>query len=205
MGDVDDANAEAIGGDVEVGEGFLVWWIDVDEDDGFWIVAGDDGAREELPVLGFVDAAKEVAERGIEGESGAPGFTDGKLKSEDGREGLHLDELRGEVAAGIADEPEVGGEEVGMGSLRGGAPGFGDGGEGAREVGRIVDELESEIGADTGHFVEEGLREEAGGFRDGKRDMGARDGVEGVEHGAEGFRAEAGVEVAAEGGNHREG
>jgi hypothetical protein len=90
-----------------------------------------------------------------------------------------------------------------MGVLVGGAPWFGDGGEGAGEVGGIVDELEGEVDADLRNFVEERLREEAGRLCDGEADAGARDGVEGVEHGAEGFWAEARVEVLAEGGYHR--
>ena len=86
----------------------------------------------------------------------------------------------------------------------GGAPGFGDGGEGAREVGGIVDELEREVDADLGNFVEERLREEAGCFCDREADVGARDGVEGMEHGPESFGAEARVEVVAEGGDHED-
>ena len=78
------------------------------------IVAGDDGAGEELPELGFIEAAEQIAERRIEGEGGAVGFADRPLKSEDGREGLHLDEARGEAAAVFADETEVGGEEMRM-------------------------------------------------------------------------------------------
>ena len=157
---------------------------------------------EELPELGFVEAAEQIAQRRIEGEGGAVGFADGALKSEDGREGLHLDETGGEAAAGFADEAEVGGEEMRMRVLIGGAPGFGNGGEGAGEVSGIVDELEGEVDADAGHFIEHGGGEEAGRLGDGEGDVGAGDGVERVQHGAEGFGAEAGVEVVAEVGNH---
>jgi hypothetical protein len=202
-GDVNDADTKVVGSDVEVGEGFLLGGIDVDEDDGFRIVAGDDGAVEELPIAGVVEAAEEIGERRIEREGRAIGFANGELKSEDRGEGLHLDEARGQAAVGLADEAEIGSEEMGMGVLRGGAPGFGNCGEGAREVGGIVDQLEGELGADGGHFVDEQAGKEAGSFRDGEGDVGARDGVEGVEHGAEGFGLEAGVEVVAEGGNHR--
>jgi hypothetical protein len=62
VGDVDDADTEVVGGDVEVGESFLVGGIDVDEDDGFGIVAGDDGLVKELPELRFVDAAEQITE-----------------------------------------------------------------------------------------------------------------------------------------------
>ena len=205
VGDVDDANAEAVGGDVEVREGFLVRGIDVDEDDGLGIVAGDDGAVEEVPEGGCVLAAEEVLERGVEGEGGAIGLAGCELKSEDGGEGLHFDETRGEGAGGFTDEAEVGGEEVRVRGLAGCAPGFRDGGEGAREVGRVVDEAEGEVNAGAGHFVEERLGEEAGSLGDGEGDVGAGDGVEGMEQVAEGFWVKAGVEVAAEVGDHREG
>jgi len=180
----------------------LVGGVDVDKDDGFRIVIGDDGLVKELPELRFVEAAEQITERGVEGESGAIGFAERELKSEDGREGLHLDETGSELAGGFADEAEVGGEEVWVRVLVGGAPLFGDGREGTREVGGVVDELEGEVVADLGDFVEERLRKEARCFRDGKRDVGARDGVEGMEQVAEGFRAEARVEVLAEGGDH---
>jgi len=122
-------DAEAVGSDVEVRESFLADGVDVDEDDGFRIVAGDDGLVEELPELRLVEAAEQITEGRIEGEGGAVGFAEGKLKSEDGGEGLHLDETWSEMAGGLADEAEVGSEEVGMRGLVGGAPGFGDGGE----------------------------------------------------------------------------
>ncbi len=177
--------------------------IDVDEDDGFRIVAGDDGAVEEMPEGGFGEAAEEVVEVGREREGGAVGFADGPLKSKNGGEGLHFDEAGGEAAVGSRDEAEVGGEEVRMRVLIGGAPLFGDGGEGAGEVVGVGEELMGEVGAGGGHFFEEFAGEEAGGFRDGEGDVGARDGVEAMEKGAEGLRAEARVEVLAQGGNHR--
>ena len=92
--DVDDGDAEAIGGDVEVGQRLLVGRIDVDEDDGFRIVAGDDGALRAASRSRLVEAAEEVPERWIETEGDSVLFADGKLESEDGREGLHLDESR---------------------------------------------------------------------------------------------------------------
>ncbi len=187
---------------MEVGQGFLVGGIDVNEDDGFGVVAGDDGAGEELPELSLIEAAEQIAERRIEREGGAVGFAGGPLKCEDGREGLHLDEARGETAAVFADEAEVGGEEMRMGVLVGGAPGLGNGGEGAGEIGGIVDELEGEVDADAGHLVEHGGGEETGSLGDREGDMRARDRVERMQHGAKGLGAEAGVEVAAEGGNH---
>ena len=176
--------------------------VDVDEDYGFGVVAGDDGLGEELPEGLFVDAAEQVAEGRIDGKGGAVGFADDELKPKDGGEGLHLDKARGEAAIGFANEAEVGGEEVGMGGLGGGSPGFGNGGEGAGEVGGVVDELKGEVDADAGHFVEEGLGEEARRFGDGEADVGSRDRVERVEHGAEGFRTESGVEVVAERRDH---
>lgn len=205
VSDVDDGDAEAIGGDVKVGQRLLVRWIDIDEDDGLGIVAGDDGAGEELPVRGLVEASEEVVEGWIEAEGGSVAFAGGELKSEDRGEGLHLDQARGERAISIADQAKVGGEEVRVSVLVGGAPAFGDGGEGAREVSGIVDETKGEFGADAGHVIEQGLREEAGSLRDGEGDARARDGVERVAQIAKGLRAEARVEVAAERGNHREG
>ena len=187
---------------MEVGQSFLARGVDVDEDHGLRIVTGDDRLGEEIPEGGFGEAAEEVVERCIERESGAVGFADGELKSEDGREGLYFDETRRERAIGFADEAEVRGKEVGMCGLVGAAPGLGDGSERAGEVRGIVDELESEVDADARDLIEQRLRKEARGFRDGEGDVGARDGVERVEHGAEGFGAEARVEILAEGGNH---
>lgn len=60
------------------------------------------------------------------------------------------------------------------------APGLGDSGERAGEIGGIVDELEGEVDAGLRDFFQQRLGEEAGSFCDGEGDVGARDGVESV-------------------------
>lgn len=202
-GDVDDADTEAIGGDVEVGQGLLVGGIDVDEDNGFGIVAGDDGAIEEVPEGRFGEAAEEIVEAGRQRKGGAEGFAEGPLKAEDGGESLHFDEAGSETAAGFAHETEVGGEELRVGILVGGAPFFGDGDERLGEVFRVGEEPVGEVGADAGHFVEKLAGEEAGRFSDGEGDVSARDSVKAVEQGPKGLGAKTVVEVLTQRGKHR--
>jgi hypothetical protein len=90
-----------------------------------------------------------------------------------------------------------------MRGLMGGAPHCGNGGQRSREIRRIIHQAERKFGANAGHFLQERLREKAGSLCDRKRDVRPRDGVEQVLQIAEGFRAEARVEVLTESGNHR--
>lgn len=203
VGDVDDANAKTVGGDVKVGEGLLVWRVDVGEDNGFGVVASDDDAVEEFPKGGFVEAAEEIVEIAGQGEGGSVSFAERPLESEDRGKGLHFDEPGSEAAVRLADETEVCGEEVGMGVLGSGAPRFRNGGEGLPEVFGVVDQAEGEVGTDLGHFVEQGFREEAGSFSDREANVGARYGVEAMEHRAEGAGIKPAIEVLPERGNHR--
>jgi hypothetical protein len=61
-----------------------------------------------------------------------------------------------------------------------------------------------QIRADASHLVEELFWEEAGGLRDGKRDMRARCRVKSVEHRAVRLRTKPGaIEIPAQVGDHR--
>jgi len=92
--DVDGGDAESVFVDVEVGEGLLVRGVDLEEDYVLGGVVVEDDFTEKLPVGLLVEVAKMAGERGIE----VVGFDvlagEDVLITEDGGEGLELDELR---------------------------------------------------------------------------------------------------------------
>jgi hypothetical protein len=90
-GDVDGGDVEFVLVDVEVGEGFLVIGVDLEENYVFGVVVGDDDVAEELPV-GFLGETAEVpGQVGVEVVGFKVLAREDVLIAEDGGEGLKFD------------------------------------------------------------------------------------------------------------------
>jgi hypothetical protein len=202
FGDVEDGDAEVVGGEVEVGEGFLMVRIDFEEDYVFGVVPVEDDVRQLLPESGLGMIAEEILEGGIEGVDGAVVFGEQELEGLERWESLQFDEhgLKGTV--GGVDEAEVGGHEVWVWSFGGGAEALGDDFRGGGAVVGVGQKLMGKVGSDAGHGFEKFAGEEDGGFSNAEADAGAGTGVEIVEEMAVVPGAEARVEVVAQGGDH---
>ena len=200
--DVDGGDVELVLVDVKVGEGFLVVGVDLEEDYVFGIVFADDDLAEELPVGLF----GESAEMSLKGAIEVVGFDvlagEEILITEDGGEGLELDQFWTERTVGVSHETEVDGHEVGLWIFVGDAEPIGDGGVRGLHVGGIVEELVGEIGAAVGEFLEKRWREEAGSFGDAEFNVGASEGIEAGEKIRVGLRGEVRVELIAIGLQH---
>jgi hypothetical protein len=166
------------------------------------VVSAGDDAGKELPKARFGMPVEEDIERGVEGERGAVVFGKDELVCVDGREGLQLDEARGEAAAGLADESEVDGHEVRVRRFVGGMPGFGDGFAGCGKIFGVADKLVGEVSADGRHFGQQFAGQEDGSLSDAEADVSADAGIEIAQKGAVGFGTEARIEVLPQRGDH---
>ncbi len=90
VGDVDSGDVKFVFVDVEVGEGFLVIGVDLEEDYVFGVVVTDDDLAEELPVGFFVEISEVPGQVGVESIGFDVLASEDVLIAEDGGKGLEL-------------------------------------------------------------------------------------------------------------------